>query len=282
MYKDGLNPIAELDGAGNVTARFVYASRANVPDYVIVPAGTHAGTYRIISDHLGSPRLIVDITDGSIKQEIAYDEWGKETGLRTNADFPNPFTFAGGLYDADTKLIRFGARDYDPETGRWTRKDPIRFDGDGTNLFGYVQNDPINYFDPLGQTKKDPWYGYSNKAFQRWYHRQMKGGPGQNATKSELKVYWDDWNDRGRPGPDDFGKYDNDDDEGAGEDDNDPTKTNEDNHCPEDDWMKKVWEAHQRDELERIYGFPLTDLGPHPPGVRMRLPLVRVPLLVPY
>ena len=34
LYKDGLNPIAELDGVGNVTARFVYASRANVPDYV--------------------------------------------------------------------------------------------------------------------------------------------------------------------------------------------------------------------------------------------------------
>ncbi|MDH5763562.1 MAG: RHS repeat-associated core domain-containing protein, partial [Nitrospinota bacterium] len=156
LYKDGLNPIAELDWdpvaeVWDLAARFVYASRANVPDYVIVPAGqTHAGTYRIISDHLGSPRLVVDITDGSIKQEIAYDEWGQETGLRDNPDFPNPFTFAGGLYDADTKLIRFGARDYDPEVGRWTTKDPIRFTGGDTNLFGYVFQDPINLIDIMG------------------------------------------------------------------------------------------------------------------------------------
>ena len=147
LYKDGLNPIAELDGAGNVTARFVYASRANVPDYMIVPSGTHAGTYRIISDHLGSPRLIINIDDGTIKESIDYDVWGKETTTRAIGNFPLPFTFAGGLYDADTKLIRFGARDYDPEIGRWTSKDPIGFDGGDTNLYGYVLQNPINLAD---------------------------------------------------------------------------------------------------------------------------------------
>jgi hypothetical protein len=33
----------------------------------------------------------------------------------TNPGF-QPFGFAGGLYDQDTKLVRFGARDYDPNT----------------------------------------------------------------------------------------------------------------------------------------------------------------------
>ena len=118
---------------------------------MIVPAGqAHAGTYRIISDHLGSPRLIVNIADGLVKQAIEYDEWGKETGLRANVDFPLPFTFAGGLFDADTKLVRFGLRDYDPEIGRWTAKDPIRFAGGDTNLFGYTFQDPINFIDPDG------------------------------------------------------------------------------------------------------------------------------------
>jgi RHS repeat-associated protein len=54
------------------------------------------------------------------------------------------------LYDADTKLIRFGARDYDPQTGRWTAKDPILFEAGNTNLYGYVLNDPLNLIDPLG------------------------------------------------------------------------------------------------------------------------------------
>jgi uncharacterized protein RhaS with RHS repeats len=46
--------------------------------------------------------------------------------------------------------VRFGARDYDPETGRWTAKDPIGFAGGDTNLYGYVANDPVNWVDPLG------------------------------------------------------------------------------------------------------------------------------------
>jgi RHS repeat-associated protein len=67
----------------------------------------------------------------------------------TNPGF-QPFGFAGGLYDRDTGLVRFGERDYDPMTGRWTAKDPMLFKGGDTNLFGYVVSDPVNWIDPLG------------------------------------------------------------------------------------------------------------------------------------
>jgi RHS repeat-associated protein len=62
-----------------------------------------------------------------------------------------PFGFAGGLYEQSTGLTRFGARDYDPITGRWTSKDPIGFAGRDPNLFGYVLQDPVNQLDPGGQ-----------------------------------------------------------------------------------------------------------------------------------
>jgi RHS repeat-associated protein len=68
----------------------------------------------------------------------------------TNPGF-QPFGFAGGLYDAETGLTRFGARDYDAETGRWTSKDPIRFEGGDANLYGYVLGDPVNFTDPSGR-----------------------------------------------------------------------------------------------------------------------------------
>jgi RHS repeat-associated protein len=61
-----------------------------------------------------------------------------------------PFGFAGGLHDRDTGLVRFGLRDYDPDTGRWTAKDPIGFAGGDTDLYGYCLNDPINLVDPYG------------------------------------------------------------------------------------------------------------------------------------
>ncbi|MBL1274935.1 MAG: hypothetical protein COB30_002495, partial [Ectothiorhodospiraceae bacterium] len=136
--------IAELDGTGTVTARFVYGSKTNVPDYMV----KGGNTYRIISDHLGSPRLIVNIADGSIIQRMDYDVWGNIT-TDTNPGF-QPFGFAGGIYDQHTQLTRFGARDYDAQTGRWTAKDPIRFNGGDTNLYGYVTNNPIMFIDSSG------------------------------------------------------------------------------------------------------------------------------------
>jgi RHS repeat-associated protein len=54
------------------------------------------------------------------------------------------------LHDRDTGLVRFGFRDYDPDTSRWTAKDPILFAGGNVDLYGYVLSDPINWLDPLG------------------------------------------------------------------------------------------------------------------------------------
>jgi RHS repeat-associated protein len=158
LYQDQLNPVAELDGEGNVISRFVYAEKVNVPSYMI--KGGNA--YRIFSDHLGSPRLIVDIDTGAVAQRIVYDVWGNVTE-DTNPGF-QPFGFAGGVYDQHTKLTRFGARDYDPETGRWTAKDPVRFKGDGTNLCSYAWNSPVVYFDPHGLWS---WPGFSG-AMDYW------------------------------------------------------------------------------------------------------------------
>jgi len=104
--------------------------------------------YRIISDHLGSPRVIIKTVTGEIIQRVDYDEFGRVLS-DTNPGF-SPFGFAGGLYDRQTGLVRFGARDYDPEAGRWTCKDPIGFGGGDTELYGYVGNDPINFIDPSG------------------------------------------------------------------------------------------------------------------------------------
>ena len=142
-YQNQLEPVAELDGANNIVSRFVYGSRRNVPDYM-VKGGV---TYRYIVDQAGSVRLVVNTTTGAVAQRMDYDEFGVVT-LDSAPGF-QPFGFAGGLYDAHTKLTRFGARDYDAETGRWTAKDPS-LSSSLVNLYEYANSDPVNFLDITG------------------------------------------------------------------------------------------------------------------------------------
>ncbi|WAM22762.1 MAG: right-handed parallel beta-helix repeat-containing protein (plasmid) [Candidatus Methanoperedens sp.] len=163
LYENQLSPIVELDSTGNVVSRFVYASRGNVPDYMV----RGGNTYRIITDHLGSPRLVIDAATGAVAQRMDYDEFGNVI-QDTNPGF-QPFGFAGGMYDRDTSLVRFGARDYDPAIGRWVAKDPIRFAGRDTNLYGYVVSDPVNYLDSYGLF----WF-YGNWGGPNWASGEIR------------------------------------------------------------------------------------------------------------
>jgi RHS repeat-associated protein len=153
LYRDELKPAAELDGFGNIVGQFVYGTKPNVPDYVI----RGGATYRVISDQLGSPVLAVNVANSSdIPLQATYAAFGERTLIAGTDDWM-PFGFAGGLYDPDTKLTRFGARDYDAKIGRWVSKDPIRFDGGQGNIYVYNGNDPLNRVDSegTGATCKD-------------------------------------------------------------------------------------------------------------------------------
>ena len=166
LYRDGLRPVAELDGSNNVVSTFVYVG-SGAPAYM-AKNGTN---YRIIADERGSPRLVVETVSGAVAQRLDYDEFGNVL-QDTNPGF-QPFGFAGGLYDSDTGLVHFGARDYDPHLGRWTAKDPILFASGDTNLYAYVANDPVNLEDASGLTGVGDWVAAvgtncSNKAQQAW------------------------------------------------------------------------------------------------------------------
>jgi RHS repeat-associated protein len=137
IYEDQLKPIAEFDGSGTLLARYL--------DGVTVKGSI---SYRVVKDHLGTPRLLVNSTTGAIAQRLDLDEWGQVT-TDTGVGF-QVLSFGSGIYDPDTGLVRFGARDYDPATGRWTAIDPIRFEGGQANLYLYATGDPINVLDPSG------------------------------------------------------------------------------------------------------------------------------------
>ncbi len=135
--------LAVYDGSGSLKQRFEYAD-ARLP--VAMTAG---GTrYYLVYDQVGSLRAVTD-GSGSAVKTVAYDSFGNVI-TDSNSAFAVPFGFAGGLFDKDTGLTRFGFRDYDADVGRWTAKDPILFEGGDTDLYGYVINDPMNGVDPEG------------------------------------------------------------------------------------------------------------------------------------
>jgi RHS repeat-associated protein len=146
LYQDQLRIAGEIKADGSLQ-QFVYGEKVNVPSLILRRENKVFVAYRVISDHLGSVRLVVKASDGIIMQRMRYDEYGQVLE-DTNPGF-QPFGYAGGLYDPDTGLVRFGARDYDPEIGRWLAKDPVRFDG-GLNLYEYVESNPIMLTDPSG------------------------------------------------------------------------------------------------------------------------------------
>ncbi len=152
LYGIGPAPVAELDSDGNVTNRIVYRPDMTTPAYL----ERDGRTFAYVVDHLGSPRLLVDVDNGQIAQQLDYDVWGRVVA-DTNPGF-QPLGFTGGLLDPPTGLVHLGRRDYDPIAGRFTAPDPIGLAGGSTNLYQYAGNQPTTYRDPTGTCIDCPVY----------------------------------------------------------------------------------------------------------------------------
>ena len=77
LYANQLEPVAEFDGDGNLVARYAYGEKAHVPTLMV----KGDKTYKIVSDHLGSVRQVIDALSGEAVQAMDYDAWA--TSCRT-------------------------------------------------------------------------------------------------------------------------------------------------------------------------------------------------------
>lgn len=150
--------LAVFDGEDNLRMRLDYADTRMPVRVFRNGEGIYLGY-----DHLGSLRFVTDAA-GRLIKAIAYDSFGNVVG-DSNPTLVMPIGFAGGLWDPDTGLLHFGFRDYDPDVGRWTAKDPILFAGGSLDLYGYVLNDPVNGLDPLGLWNSDVHSGIGNNIY---------------------------------------------------------------------------------------------------------------------
>jgi len=109
----------------------------------------------IQSDHLGSPRVVIDrATDKAIwNWSITGDVFGNDKPDEDPDHDGTPYVldmrFPGQRFDATTKLFQNGWRDYDPSSGRYVQSDPIGLAG-GISTFAYAGSNPVALTDPLG------------------------------------------------------------------------------------------------------------------------------------
>jgi RHS repeat-associated protein len=161
LYGQGAAPLAEYDGQGQLRSLFVYAS-GPAPVRMI----RNGETFHLVSDLLGSPRLVVNAS-GTLVKRIDYDAFGNII-QDTNLAFDLPVGFAAGLADPAQELIRFGARDYQPSTGRWTARDPILAAG-GWNLYAYAENSPVSRVDRSGLEDHPACPAQMSEKEEQWY-----------------------------------------------------------------------------------------------------------------
>lgn len=156
--------VAEVDAGGALVRSYGRnpRSRAGVdPMFLRTGAGQY---YFYACDHLGTPRALFTST-GVVTWSAAYTPFGRAV-VATSSVVVNPLRESNQYYDRESGLHYNEQRFYDPELGRYLRKDPIGFAG-GINLYAYVQNNPARWIDPTGEKPESPGSCFSvKKEFQ--------------------------------------------------------------------------------------------------------------------
>lgn len=150
LYSDeGL--VGEYDATGNEIKTYGYKPDSTwTTDPLFMKQGTDYYFYH--NDHLGTPQKLTN-TSGAVVWSATYDAFGK-AAIDPSSTITNNLRFPGQYFDAETGLHYNFHRFYDPGLGRYLRGDPISFAGGGTNVYIYVQNDPVNLIDPWGLSEE--------------------------------------------------------------------------------------------------------------------------------
>jgi RHS repeat-associated protein len=101
-----------------------------------------------LTDRLGTVRDLVD-SSGDLVNHFVYDSFGRLVS-ETDPNVDTRYGYTGREFDSEIGLQYNRARYYDPDTGRFIGEDPIGLAGENTNFYGYVNNNPISFIDPLG------------------------------------------------------------------------------------------------------------------------------------
>ena len=145
--------IADIDHtSGKILRRYVPGAMIDERVAMITTvAGTCTGPCGAASrefyhtNRLGTVIAMAD-ESGALTAQYIYTPFGVETPVNGSA---NPFRYTGQRADAETGLMYYRARYYDPAAGRFLQTDPVMY-SDQMNLYAYVGNGPLMATDPTG------------------------------------------------------------------------------------------------------------------------------------
>jgi RHS repeat-associated protein len=116
------------------------------------------GTYTVnyyLRDHLGNVRQVMD-ENGAVMQQTEYYAFGLAVERQNSTSPPNKYLFNGKEKQEVTSFLDYGARQYDPITGRWLGVDPLAEKGRKWSPYVFAFNNPVRFLDPDGLFPGDP------------------------------------------------------------------------------------------------------------------------------
>ena len=140
---DNEDIIAEYDGSNTLQAKYLHGPGIDEP----LRMERGGQNYFYHADGLGSITVITN-SSGTTVKTYRYDAFGNivsQTGALVN-----PYTYTGREFDPETGLYCYRARYYNSSSGIFIQPDTIGY-YESASLYAYVQNNPINFFDPFGE-----------------------------------------------------------------------------------------------------------------------------------
>jgi RHS repeat-associated protein len=148
-YGAGSDTMLETDASGNNPTEYVFFNGRRVARRS--PSGA-VNFY--FADHLGSSRVVTNAT-GTILDDSDFYPFGGERVVTSTSG--NNYKFTGHERDSETGLDNYGFRYYGSSLGRFMSPDEpfvdqFESDPQSWNLYSYVRNNPLAFFDPTGRS----------------------------------------------------------------------------------------------------------------------------------